>query len=121
MNAITKFFHQLFNPHCQHCHDEARENRECPNCEVLRQLLESERYDKKQLLEHVIAPREIIKEVFVNKEQPKPLHRSVPWRIRQQELEKADREAASILARETAQPVKSVETLETELGVVSNE
>ncbi len=51
-----KLFHRWLNPHCPDC------NR-CASCETLSGLLESERRDKNRILDLLMAPKEIVKEV----------------------------------------------------------
>lgn len=120
MNFITRFFHELLNPHCDHCHTEKQESRECPNCAILRQLLETEKFEKKELLNHMLEPKEIIREVAVpsvGMSNKVPLSRATPWRVRKELLEQEDRKAAQLAAEHARVSAKSTEELEKELGI----
>lgn len=118
MNKLFEFFHHMLNPHCPDC----RMEHECKNCQTLRDLLEAERYNNKQLLnsllEHVSGPKEEAPKLT---EDYKPVSNSLPWRVRQQMLEENDREKARII-REQAQNTHSLSTaeLEKELGVIDD-
>ena len=92
-----------------------KEEPPCASCEMLREQLNYANYDRKVLLENVIArafPR-AEKEVDIPEEELIPLRgsRFVPWRVRQQELEKKSRERAG------GSPVKTTEELEREVGI----
>jgi len=100
---FIKWIHHLFNPHCSECAHE----KECKTCETLRQLLETEKFEKKQLLEYFAYPKKEVESIQIEPISPKA--QSIPWRVRQQMLEAEDREKAKILSRNTE--------LEKELGI----
>lgn len=108
---MIKWLHELFNPHCQHCADERREQREilreqnaCSSCETLasenaRLVRENER-----LLEILLMPKEIpaVKPV----EELKPVKVGggyIPIGVRRQMLENESRHAARLM-REAPKP-----------------
>lgn len=93
MHAIIKWLHHLFDPHCIQCVEE----RTCSNCVTLRQLLEFERHEKKQLLDRIlyVPPKEEPKSVPIEQIKPNPL----TWSMRKQLLEQEDRAKAEILRR----------------------
>lgn len=101
---LGMFFHRLFHVHCAECRTES----ECPNCNLLRDMLADERREKKELLEKLTKEPEKI----VQPEQTKVEVRqtAMPWRVRQQILEAEDRRKAQVLRE-----VKSTEELEKEL------
>lgn len=114
---MINFFHKLFNPHCEHCREEKKENRICAPCEdkKLEMARMQEMIDKflDRLLEkpEVIVgttPTNISKPVFV------------PWRVRQQMLQEQDKATAKLM-REAPKPDPKVEAdikaLEVDLGV----
>jgi hypothetical protein len=85
---MWNWLHHLVNPHCVECKVEAR----CQNCDTLLLLLENERRDKNKLLETLCAPREIIKEVEVEKtDYSKIPNRPLTWEARRRILEEAER------------------------------
>jgi len=63
---IGKWFHHLFNPHCVECLHE----QQCKNCEVLRQLLEVEKRENKQLLDRLLKEPEKIESVEISDYNP---------------------------------------------------
>ncbi len=92
---------------------------ECSNCVLLRDLLECERDDKKQILKQLLdlnKPK-LPAAITFEPEVKMPLSNSMPWHVRQQMLETESRKAASLL-RNAPKPepiTKSVEELEEEL------
>ena len=84
----------------------------CENCEMLRSLLEQERYNNRKLLDSLL---EVVKPSVVASERsepPKPIMpKNIPWSVRQQMLEQESRITAQLLKQ------KSIENLEEELGV----
>lgn len=115
-----KWLHKLRHPHCEHCREEAREDRVCDSCDTLRAENMTLRYQNEQLIKSLLSqfgPREVI--VQPQEVDIKPVTTTgVSWRIRQQFLEAEDRAAAKI-KRENAQVkvegLKSTEQLENEL------
>lgn len=121
---MFKFFHHLFNPHCPDCSLE----KECRTCDTLRSLLESERFEKKELLKQLLDLTKPIVEVTHESNIPQPLKpHFTPWRVKQAELEEADRVKARIMHDREKQvgPVvsekKSVEELEKQLDIEEKE
>lgn len=124
--SIVNWLHHIFNPHCPHC----KEDKQCMNCDLLRQLLAEERFEKNRLLA-IIAPSP---STDIGRTEPAPAipikqPNFVPWRIRQQMLEADDRRKAQIVAdkekeiKETSLKIESIEDIEKELGIdnASNE
>lgn len=112
MRAIIKYFHHLFNPHCDHCdHDKA-----CKNCEVLQQLLTEERFEKKRLLDTLLSVTNPVAKPEPDRtvafEDIRPKH--TPWRVKKEMLEAEDRRHAALLKAEYD---KSIEKLEHELEI----
>lgn len=124
---MIKFFHKLFNPHCDDCRDELRDSRICKSCETLRSQLDLANHEKKQLLaviENLNNPKTETTEVPDNVEPLQP--RQVPWRVEKARLEKADREehqrimrAEEMRAEELRQAKarESIDKLEKETGI----
>lgn len=125
---MFNFFHRLFNPHCQHCIEEAIRLREeikedrtyCASCETLTRQLEIANFEKKQLLDRLLEkPAEQVEnKVPVQISHPK----NIPWRVRQQELEAADRQRARLM-KDAPKPqpiVDVVSTAELEKEVVGD-
>jgi hypothetical protein len=113
------WLHRFLHPHCQHCIDA----RACQSCDVLKIELERTCRERDKLLDTIL-----------NKDKPQPrpeltniqpVTRQVPWHIKRQQLEQADREeAAKLRAAEDGKTEqlltdkqKEVESLEKELGV----
>lgn len=88
---MIKWLHHLFNPHCAEC----RAEHECQNCNTLRQLLEVEKREKKELLEKLFP---IEQKPVEPTETHKPLRSiAIPWRVKQQMLEQEDANRARVL------------------------
>lgn len=89
------WLHHLFNPHCPVC--EARPK--CESCDMLRSMLATEQYQKKQLLDALLEYNKPV--VEIKNEQPtkefKPITNHVPWRVRQEMAEAEDKRAKQIL------------------------
>ena len=131
-NLFRQWIHHLLDPHCPHCLETAREKSICPNCEVLRQQLEIANYEKRQLTDTIVAmvlPK--VADIPIVQSEQKPIRpRTIPWRVKQQELEANSRDLARI-QREQAELAKqaglkssittpeiSIEDLEKELQIV---
>jgi len=129
MNPITKFFHELMNPHCPHCMQleeiKIEETKYCKTCEVLQMELARANTRIDALLTKPVATTDALvgNEVKQNIIQT----RHVPWHIKQQQLEEESRVRANAL-RKAAIPdvvtdivnnpiLKSVDILENELGI----
>lgn len=108
---MINFFHKLFNPHCPDCVEDKR----CQNCDTLRSLLESERFNNKQLLNAILEQHKPLEQEIRNETPMEIPNKALPWRIRQQMLEAEDR-AKNKLIKER----QSIEELEKELGVTDN-
>lgn len=103
------WLHRLLHPHCAECNLE----KECRNCDVLRQLLEVEKFENKQLLERLLHVPEV--ERKVNEEVFKPIHTSpISLRVRREMLENEDRVKARLM-KEKEEEMKSIDVLENEL------
>lgn len=120
---MVKFLHELFNPHCEHCATERREQRElekqlrdesriCTSCESLarendRLVRENERL-LSLLLEKPAAPEQRVNSV----ENLKPIQTTrtpfMPTAVRRQLLEQESRAAAKI-QRDAPKPDKVVD------------
>ncbi len=107
---MIKWLHHLFNPHCPDCLLEREHERECRNCEVLMNLLDKEKFEKRQLLDRLL---------YVPKNEPvdvpedlKPVNISKPsLRIVRETLERESQARAQILQKKN----KEIEELEKEL------
>ena len=106
--------------HCPECAHEL----ECKNCEVLRELLVEERFEKKQLLNRII-------ELTTNKPveerekaaavEFKPIgSKHVSWKIKQALLEDEDRAKARLMQELKLDKSMTTEELEKELLGVEN-
>lgn len=121
------FIHKLLNPHCEHCaaerkerielerlarleeREEVKEQTHCLSCETLQRQLEIANHEKAQLLDRLLAkPTE---PVVTGPPQAITPPRNIPWRVRQQELEAADRERARVL-KNAPKPVPIPEAVE---------
>ena len=133
MNSFIKFWHELFNPHCQHCLTLKREELEqkeldreislvCAGCEIAKIELAKahELINKLTTLKEEVVP-------LVNQEQPKILNRNThkPWSVIRQQLERESREEARRIKEKSlesaALPDDKIkvenEKLENELGI----
>jgi hypothetical protein len=125
-----KFLYKLFRltePVCETCEVLKAELAEfrnhikqpCNSCEILKVELESERHEKRRLLDKLLFPPEPKPELELEEIKPH-LPRHTPWSIRQALLEKESREEAKVLAELEArkpkpQPVTTIAKLEDEL------
>lgn len=113
-----KFWHKLFNPHCQHCYDELIESKICNNCEYLKMQIAKLQQDNDKLLNELITPKEIINNSLEESSLPQPLNTSrfIPFSIKRQELETRDRKLANQQAEELKKNHnKNIESLEEEI------
>lgn len=112
---MINWLHHFFNPHCPDCLAEAH----CKSCDVLRELLEAERYNNKQLLASLLE--QVNPKPIAQTEEGEirlPLNYNIPWRVRQQMLEQEDRKKAQLIAEKQKEEIenkKSTEQLEKEL------
>lgn len=97
-----------------------KEPEPCSNCEMLRLVLATEQFEKKQLLQSVLELTKPVVETKPEKVHPdelKPiLPTHIPWRVRQQMLEQEDRVKAKII-NEKKLELESIAKLEKDLGV----
>ena len=124
------WIHHLFNPHCDTCREEFREDHSCSTCEVLERQLEVVNREKRellQMLDKVHNPP--VEESFSSIDDlPKPITRGpTPWPLQKQMLENESRVTAAALRVRQAEieaNKKSVspeiEKLEAELGIEQN-
>lgn len=126
MNIITKFFHELLNPHCPDCIKQRQEELEqkeldrevsaiCKTCEILKLELGQANNRINQLLDKVIPSKDETLPVQTSAQQIIQT-RVIPWTVKKQQLEQASREKAAAL-KNAAQPDDKIETLEKELGI----
>lgn len=129
MNPLVKFFHELFNPHCEHCAKERltlleqeeinreieQANKICQSCENLKMQL--------AVMNQLVDKLTTVKEENKIVETPVPhkviLPNNMSWRVRQQTLEQNSRiRAAEIRAEQSVKvPIPDIDKLETELGI----
>lgn len=95
-----------------------KEPEPCQNCEMLKSMLTSEQYEKKQLLNSILQLNEPKMEVKIQgTDELKPiLPNFVPWRVRQQMLEQEDRVKAKII-KDKEKEKEEIDKLEKELKV----
>lgn len=85
----------------------------CQTCEILRDQLDESNRERKELL-HKLLEKDKPEPLPLTTETPVPLTPPyLPWRVRQQMLEREDREAARVMKNRT----KEIEELERHLGV----
>lgn len=86
----------------------------CESCETLKSQLEIANFERRQLLETIISFTKPAVEVSLEQREIAPIRpRTVPWRVRQQELEKNDRLTAEINKKQR----EDIAKLEKELDV----
>ena len=108
---IGKWFHQLFNPHCHVCEVDSV----CKNCEYLKEVIASEKREKKELLEMILRKPEVNAPEVKIGTQPAPSRHN--WYSVKHELEMEARRKA-LLENETYNDSlrnQSTEELEQEL------
>lgn len=91
----------------------------CESCEALKQMNDHLRMDNEKLLRRILEPK-VEPERIVAPEPMVPIHRNVPWRVKQQMLEAEDRQKANAL-RQAAKPDNSIEALEKDLDLAAKE
>lgn len=91
----------------------------CESCEILKHQLSLVNDEKKDLLNRLIHP--IVEQPTVESSEFKPVLQShnMSWRVRQQMLEREDRERAKLLNQN--REAISVSDLEKEMDIVSSE
>lgn len=126
---MIKFLHQLFNPHCQHCAAERREQRaiakeellskieaeaarietekHCISCDVLARENDRLVRDNERLIEALLAKPVVPTEKQIDVRDLKPIQTSrtpfIPSAVRRQMLEKESRHTAQ-LAKDAPKP-----------------
>ena len=123
---MIKWIHHLLNPHCPECRAEREMKRNeelyCESCENFKTEIARLREDNERLLNRIIEPKQETKEP-VRLEGTTPIFpRTMPWRVRQQMLEKEDKARAQAM-RNAAKSDKdlTVEAIEKEMGIVEKE
>lgn len=110
---INQFKHWLIHLFAVHC-EECNHAKECKNCEVLRSLLETEKYEKQQLFIKLFDAQnkpEEEPELDIDYSRLKEISRKYqPWKMRQQLLQDEDREKA-----------RAIRELEKEVGINASE
>jgi hypothetical protein len=109
---LKEFFHHLFNPHCVEC----REEKKCLNCETLREILETEKYEKKRILDRLLGTetsKEDTEQISIEPIKP----RFTTWRARQQMLEAEDKAVAEMMRTKERTEAEDISKLEGKLGV----
>lgn len=118
MNTFTKFFHELFNPHCKHCEtareleiEFASELKRCRSCEALERQVAVLNDQNRLLLDRIANPVES-KPPAIIEEAVKPINRTkVPFSIIRQQLEAESRAKADAL-KNAARPDSDLKDLE---------
>jgi hypothetical protein len=114
MNPIIKFFHELINPHCEHCailreeqfHIEL-ESRRCRACESFERQIAVLQEQNNKLTEKIVNPVPLAP--VAPEVQMRPIHRgAIPFSIIRQQLESESRARAEAL-RNAALPDKTTE------------
>jgi len=98
---------------------EVKQEEVCQSCETLRNQLEIANYEKKLLLDRILATPEKEPERTTAPELVAARPRTIPWHVRQQMLEKEDREKARALRNAPKSDSEKIDVseLEKELGV----
>lgn len=95
------------------------EDKICQSCETLRQQLEIANYEKQELLKRILKEPEPVVQGKNLEEVSRP--KTISWRLRQQMLEREDREAARAMKNAAQPDTKSTEDLEKDLDIASAE
>lgn len=96
---MIKFFHELFNPHCAHCLDIARENRICSTCEYLKMEVAQLRQQNQELIEKLTNKPTRTENKTEATQEFKPINPGLvrSWAVKRQLLENEDRATAKAL------------------------
>lgn len=137
MNPITKFFHEMLNPHCPDCIKERLEkleqeelNREvanvCQSCESLKMQLSIINQQNEKLLNKLVSTNEIKNEVTNEPPRIVQTMKYIPFAVKRQQLEQEAREKALAL-KNAAKPdseinknlkkIETIEKIEKEIGI----
>jgi hypothetical protein len=100
MNPITKFFHELMNPHCSECMRESELDSMCESCETLKMQLSLANQREKELLQLLVYKQQPLPELVASSDIKPVMPKAIPWRVKQQMLEEQDRERAKVLAEQ---------------------
>lgn len=115
---MSNWIHRLLKPHCQECRDEKRDSHICKSCETLQAQLELANFEKRQLLDRILAKPEV--EVAKPPiEMTRPLN--IPWGVRRQMLEAEDREKARLMRQAPKPEPIPTEDLEKDLNLAATE
>ena len=143
INTIRHWLIHLFTPHCPECLELQLELRTCPNCETLKQIIETNNAEKRQLMNLISELNsKTIEPIASNENESTPLiKRPLTWRHQRQVLEQNSRVEAlkarsalddlkrdgSISTEKLVEnpsfaevPQQSIEDLEKELGVIED-
>lgn len=99
MNSITKFFHELFNPHCSHCDELLRESKVCGTCEYIKTENARLHNEIAILLDKVVSRPAKIVESNKEVENLRPINPGTihSWNVKRQLLEGEDRHQAKLM------------------------
>jgi hypothetical protein len=119
MNRLTKFFHEMWNPHCEHCMELAREDKICSSCEILKSSLATLTDENRRLMSVITNKPEKTEPVQDTRELKPVMPRNLPFSMRRQMLEAEDRAAAKLLKNNPTSPgkIEGVDELEKELDI----
>ena len=122
---MIKWIHHLFNPHCSECFEQREREREeskvCESCETLKIQLAIVNQEKSQLLARLLDETSPKVETVTGPPQiTRPI--AIPWKVRQQMLEREDRIKAKLM-KDAPKPIEvpTLEELEADLGIIHNE
>jgi hypothetical protein len=111
--SFKHWLHHLLNPHC----DECLREKECPNCDLLKQLLADERRNNQRIIEFFVPEKneDVSEKLKIDLTNYKP---TKSWRVLREELERNSKAEAQALKRyqEEKDKLKTSE-LEAEAGV----
>lgn len=142
MNKVAKFFHELLTPHCQHCADERKaerdeqreqailraqleeQNNRCGSCESLERENARLVRENERLLNLLLEKPEVPTEKVTDVRDLKPIQTTkvpfVPTAVRRQILEQESRAAANI-QRNAPKPDAPVVKVDEELVALEKE
>ena len=110
------FLHHWFVPHCELCRQEKLEERECRNCEILKQLLDTEKFENKRLLDRILHVPIAVEQGGTEEIKPIQPKTITSLRVRREMLEAEDRvRNKKSMEKEIELAPKTTEQLETEL------
>lgn len=112
---MFSWLHHLFNPHCPDCKLDEESKRVCPNCDVLRSLLEQERARNQFLVQHLLERDSPNRSIPAQIEEVKPIARHLSWPAKREQLEREAREEAERRRQELLK--KQTKDLEKDLGI----